>query len=40
MAALLFSAFGPIWLNHRLEQKTAQKVCEAMPFLLFTLNFR
>ena len=29
-AAPSFSAVGPIWLGHQMEQKTAQKACEAM----------
>jgi hypothetical protein len=36
--ALSFSAVGLILLGRQLEQKTAQKVCVTMSFLLFTLK--
>ena len=39
-AVPLFSAVGLIWFGHWLEQKTAQKACAAMSFLLFSLSFR
>ena len=40
MAAPSKSAVGLICLGRQLEQKTAQKACASMSFLLFTLDFK
>ena len=40
IAALSFSAVGPILLDLRLEQKTAPKARASMSSLLFTLNIK
>ena len=36
----MLSVVGPIPLGRLIEQKTVKKACEAMSFLLFTLNVK
>jgi hypothetical protein len=36
IAALSFSAVGPIWLGRRLEQKTAHKACAVNTVIINT----